>query len=75
MWSILILTSIYELTVKQINAATLPHSQKVRKLADGAGLTLTLRQGADGVYLHPKLPQGGVLAELCCAAVHATLIR
>jgi len=43
-----------KLTVKQINAVTLPQSQKVRKLADGAGLTLTLRQGADGIkrYWH-----------------------
>jgi integrase len=43
-----------KLTVKQINAATLQPDQKIRKLADGAGLTLTLRHGADGIkrYWH-----------------------
>jgi integrase len=44
----------YKLTVKQINAATLQPGQKVRKLADGAGLTLTLRHGAGDIkrYWH-----------------------
>lgn len=44
----------YKLTVKQINAATLQPDKKVRKLADGAGLTLTLRHGASGLkrYWH-----------------------
>jgi len=43
-----------KLTVKQINAASLQPGQKIRKLADGAGLTLTLRHGAVGIkrYWH-----------------------
>lgn len=43
-----------KLTVKQINASSLQPGRKVRKLADGAGLTLTLRLGAHGLkrYWH-----------------------
>ena len=43
-----------KLTVKQINSASLQPDRKVSKLADGAGLTLTLRQGAGGLkrYWH-----------------------
>lgn len=45
-----------KLTAKQINAASLKPGQKIRKLADGAGLTLTLRHGADGIkrYWHHR---------------------
>jgi len=38
--------AINRLTVKAIEAAVLLPSQSVRKLSDGAGLTLTLRNGA-----------------------------
>jgi len=45
----------HRLTVKKIDAATLTPGQKICKLSDGAGLTLTLRNGADGLKRYWQL--------------------